>query len=156
MFRAGLLANGLHQENGPSERLRTYGLRATQPRIAVLAFFDASHGRRKSHGPFTVDEVHQALKGTGADLVTVYRCLELFEKQGLIKKCHFGDGVVRYEAQHEDHHHHHVICTQCRSSLPLPDCELPTAFERKVKSLGYTQIHHALEFFGVCAECRAS
>lgn len=148
-----LLANGLHLKNqDPASLLKKAGLRSTRSRVALLRFF-ASDTRHQ--GPFTVEQVHQAIKKTGTDLVTVYRGLETFEKHRLIKKCHFGDGFARYEANDDSHHHHHVVCTRCRSTRALSECDLLEQLEKRIKALGYEQVSHSLEFFGVCQGCRS-
>ncbi len=125
----------------------------TGPREAVLRFLT------REHGPFSVDEIFQGakkgtVKRTGLDVVTVYRCLATFEKLRLVRRCDFGDGIARYEFQAgEDHHHHHVTCSRCRETRTLATCRLPK-LERQVTSLGYADVTHSLEFFGLCAKCR--
>ena len=44
------------------------------------------------------------------DLVTIYRNLDLFAKDGMVKKYSFGDEAL-YEYQ--NHPHHHAVCTVC-------------------------------------------
>jgi Fur family ferric uptake transcriptional regulator len=105
------------------------------------------------HGPFSIEEIHRALKRQELDLVTIYRCMQAFEKAALVRRCDFGDGIARFEFQEEGgHHHHHVICKECKKTESLDDCQLPK-LESKVKRLGYTNIQHSLEFFGVCKDC---
>lgn len=128
--------------------LQNAGLRRTKPREAILGFLI------KKHGPYSIEEIFQGLKSRDLDLVTVYRCLAAFEQIGLVRRCDFGDGVARYEFQSDPHHHHHhVICTDCRRTESLDTCELPK-FEAIVQQLGYTNIRHSLEFFGLCRDCQ--
>ncbi len=125
-------------------------LKRTKPREALLAVL--AH----KHGPFSIEEIQaNASKDASVlDLVTIYRNMASFEKIGIVRRCDFGDGVARYELQlDEKHHHHHVICTRCRKTESLEVCKLPK-FEGLVRSLGYTNITHALEFFGICKVCR--
>lgn len=128
--------------------LRNAGLRRTRPREFVLTFLAVEHG------PFTNEEIFRATRGSGLDLTTVYRCLSTFEAAGLVRRCDFGDGIARYEYQADaGRHHHHVICVRCRRTENLESCRLPR-FEARVRKLGYTEIRHSLEFFGVCRDCR--
>lgn len=48
------------------------------------------------------------------DLATIYRNLDLFSKEGLIKKMQFND-EARYEYQKRPHHH--AICTVCDRTI---------------------------------------
>jgi len=106
----------------------------------------------EEHGPFSIEEIHRGLKRQEMDLVTIYRCMQAFEKADVARRCDFGDGIARFEFQGEDGHHHHVICKECKKTDNLGDCELP-ALEIKAKRLGYSKIKHTLEFFGVCKDC---
>ncbi|MFZ4695211.1 MAG: Fur family transcriptional regulator [Verrucomicrobiia bacterium] len=123
-------------------------LRVTKPRRAILALLASKHG------PFTMEEVHRRLPGHACDLVTVYRSLAAMERKGLVRACHFGDGAVRYElGGASGHHHHHVICRKCRRVETLHVC-LVDALDRMVRERGYSNVDHALEFFGTCPRCQ--
>ncbi len=123
------------------------GLKKTQGRQLLLEFLV------EEHGPFTVDEIFSGLKKHAIDRVTLYRCLTAFEEIGLVRRCEFGDGTSRYELQLDpEHHHHHIICKVCRKSESLEHCELPS-FDKQARRLGFSQVTHSLELFGVCADC---
>jgi Fur family ferric uptake transcriptional regulator len=107
----------------------------------------------EKHGPFSIEEIHRALKRQELDLVTIYRSMQAFEEALLVRRCDFGDGIARFEFQEEGgHHHHHVICKKCKKAENLEHCELPK-LENRVKRLGYSKIQHSLEFFGICKDC---
>lgn len=132
------------------EDLRKANLRVTEPRIAIL------EALLEKHGPFTVEEIHKRVTQKVCDLATIYRTLTSLEKTKLIKRCEFGDGTARYELSfREDHHHHHVICKICKRVDVLDDCELKE-IDRFAKKIGFTEITHSLEFFGVCPSCKSS
>ncbi len=130
--------------------LRAGGLKVTRARLAILDVL------AKEHGPFTTEEVFSRLSNTQAkgacDVVTIYRCLAKFESLGLISQCDFGDGSVRYELRAGDHHHHHIICRKCRRVESLPNCPVE---DRAIKlpKMGFKEVSHRLEFFGVCPSC---
>ena len=126
------------------------GLRRTKPREALLSYLI------REHGPFTIEEIFRGIKKRDLDVVTVYRGVLAFEKIGLVRRCDFGDGVARYEFQSDPrHHHHHVICKSCRKMESLESCRLPD-LEVQAKDLGYSELTHSLEFFGICKECKLS
>jgi Fur family ferric uptake transcriptional regulator len=147
----GTSAHGWHELELASalEAIERAGLRRTQPRIAILKALIAEHG------PFSVDELREFTLLDGIDRVTVYRVLTAFEELGLVRRCEFGDGTSRYEFAGGGHHHHHVICKKCRKTENVDEC-IPEAIIQRVRKLGYDDVSHTLEFFGVCKTCRAA
>jgi len=134
--------------SGSGDALQSAGLKRTLPRQAVLQYL------QENHGPFSAKDIHEALRRKELDSVTVYRCLSAFEGVGLVRRCDFGDGIARFEFQHEgDHHHHHVICLRCRKVETLETCELTRQLEASVTALGYSKVRHVLEFTGICRGC---
>lgn len=61
------------------------------------------------------------------DLATVYRNLEYFTKEKVIKKLQLGSQESRFEYQHEPHHH--AICSECERVIHF------TAPDEKIKKL---------------------
>jgi Fur family ferric uptake transcriptional regulator len=131
------------------DTLRGRGQRLTKPRRAILEVLT------REHGPFTTEELHARLEGGLCDLVTVYRCLAALEEVGLARRCDFGDGSYRYEFDSGEHHHHHVICRHCRSVKTLDLC-VADSLERMVRQMGYADVNHTLEIFGVCPKCQGA
>ena len=128
------------------QALRDHHARVTAPRRAILKVL--TH----EHGPFTVEEVHQRMKGV-SDVVTVYRSLAAMEEIRLVRRCDFGDGSYRYEFNTGEHHHHHIICRDCRSVKTLDFC-VADGLERMARQFGYANVSHALEIFGICEKCQ--
>jgi len=131
------------------ERLRDAGQRVTGARRSILRMLI------DEHGPFAAEEVHRRLPEGECDLVTVYRTLTAMEELGLARRCDFGDGTYRYEFNHTGHHHHHVVCRVCRKVQVIDVCVVD-ALERIARQMGYADVTHTLELFGVCPECQAS
>lgn len=135
---------------GAMDELTRHGLRHTRSRVALLEALIAEHG------PFSVDELLKLPSLKGLDRVTVYRCMSAFEAAGLVSRCEFGDGSSRYEFVAGGHHHHHVVCKRCRRTESLPesvDACVPKALLSRVVDLGFAEVSHTLEFFGVCRDC---
>lgn len=53
--------------------------------------------------------IHAALPHI--NLVTIYRNLEYFTTEKVVKKLNLGEAEAQYEIQHEPHHH--AICDEC-------------------------------------------
>lgn len=139
------------QVNQAARRLRSARLKVTRPRLAVLQIL------MRDHGPFTVEELFGRIPKATCDLVTLYRSLPALEKAGMVRRCDFGDGSLRYEYQGEGaDHHHHVICRRCREVRALEeslDESLILAIEMSLSRQGYRDVSHSLEFFALCARC---
>lgn len=128
--------------------LKDAGLKSTKPRSALLG------AMTRFHAPFSTEELFRAVKASDLDLVTVYRSLATFSDLGIVSRVDLGDGVVRYELRSPDgSHHHHFVCQECQKVEPLDSCEIK-AQENRLRELGYSQLSHRLEFFGICPDCR--
>jgi Fe2+ or Zn2+ uptake regulation protein len=130
-------------------RLRRHDRRVTAPRQAILAVL-----RQRRH-PLTARDIHHALGEGGGDLATVYRCLHLLEKMGMVKRFDFGDGA-RFELLEEgdDGHHHHLVCTRCAEVVELEECFPDEVQARIARRSGFKAVTHRLEFFGICPQCQ--
>jgi Fur family transcriptional regulator, ferric uptake regulator len=79
----------------------------------------------KKHGSVSAAEIHAALPDI--DLVTIYRNLDLFVREKIIKQVNLGGGEAQYEYQEEPHHH--AICTTCERVIHF------TAPDARIKKL---------------------
>jgi Fur family ferric uptake transcriptional regulator len=100
--------------------LRGAGLRATQPRVAVLRELVGARS------PLSHAEVAEALSADGFDRATVYRNLMDLTEAGLARRADIGDHVWRFELMrpseaHEDEAHPHFICGECGAVSCLPE-----------------------------------
>lgn len=132
-------------------RLKSAGLRITQPRIAIL---EALINRSL---PASIEQLHadlQAASASSCDLVTVYRCLAAFEELGLVRRCFFHNGTSLYQLNLTDTPTYHVVDKATNEVVPLdPELalELQEALHRiqdKLADRGFTQVSHMVEFFG--------
>lgn len=128
------------------QSLRDHHARVTDARREILELL--TH----EHGPFTAEEIHSRIP-EGTDVVTVYRSLATLEEFNLVRRCDFGDGAYRYEFNTGEHHHHHIICRLCRSVTTIDIC-VADSLERLARDLGYANVTHTLEIFGVCKDCQ--
>jgi Fur family transcriptional regulator, ferric uptake regulator len=128
-------------------RLKSAGLRITQPRVAIIEALI----RRDS--PVSIEQLHQDLASDACDLVTVYRCLAVFEQLGLVRRCFFHNGTGLYEINLNDSHHHHIVCRTC-GKVERIDASFTEGTERILHERGYGQVTKLVEFFGVCPDCQ--
>jgi Fur family ferric uptake transcriptional regulator len=132
--------------------LRSAGLKATPIRLAMMDLFS------RQHALLSVEEVHLGLNKSGANLVTIYRSVKSFEEAGILISTELGDGVVRYEfrpglSELNAHHHHHVVCRVCKKIESFESCQIERS-PTEVRALGYTDLDHRLDFFGICPTCQ--
>jgi Fur family ferric uptake transcriptional regulator len=138
--------------NQAIDRLRSAGLRVTQPRIAILEVL-IQFGQ-----PASIEQIHEVLKRSACDLVTVYRCLSAFEGLGLVRRSFLPSGTSLYEINLGDTSRYHVICKESHRVEvidPETTAELRAAIagiEEKLAAKGYTHLSHVVEFFGVAAK----
>jgi Fe2+ or Zn2+ uptake regulation protein len=92
---------------GLTRRLREHGLRATAPRVEVLAALEDLGGHRSA------DEVRNRLAAGGRRLPrsSVYNVLTSLAEAGLALTADAGPGPVLYEAGRA--WHHHFVCRSC-------------------------------------------
>jgi Fe2+ or Zn2+ uptake regulation protein len=81
--------------------------RLTKKRQAIL---DTLKERKSA---LSAAEVHTLLPDM--DLATIYRNLEYFTNEKIIKKLQLGTQEARFEYQHEPHHH--AVCGQCEQVI---------------------------------------
>lgn len=128
-------------------RLREAGLRITQPRIAII---NALIARSQ---PVSIEQIHADLNTRSCDLVTVYRCLSAFEEIGLVRRSFFHNGTSLYQLGDRKDAVYHVVSKDTQEIRDLDaatSAELAAAIqkvEEQLKSEGYENVTHVLEFF---------
>jgi Fur family ferric uptake transcriptional regulator len=130
-------------------RLKSAGLRITQPRIAILA------GLSKCEKPTSIEQLHNELSDGTCDLVTVYRCMAAFEEIGLVRRAFFHNGTALYEINLGQPTRYHVVC---KTTDRVEELDAETSLElsrtlgeieAKLRGRGYIDVGHIVEFFGV-------
>jgi Fur family ferric uptake transcriptional regulator len=124
--------------------------RITRQGQAVLSVVDRSDSFRSAQ------DIHAQLRADGetVGLTTVYRHLSLLTEEGQLDALQTAEGELVYRRCTSGTHHHHVVCRQCGrgSEVELPDLERWA--ESTAADLGYTEVTHTVEIFGVCGDCR--
>ena len=126
------------------DRLRSLQVRLTGPRRAVLSLLE------KERLPLSAKEVWKKIPAPKSDLVSVYRILERFSKEGIVSQVQLGDQTARFELLRG--HHHHVRCTGCGKVAEVDLCIKD--IEKKVqRQSGFRIAFHDLQLTGFCARC---
>jgi Fur family transcriptional regulator, ferric uptake regulator len=130
----------------------TRASRITRQGQAVLSVVDGSENFRSAQ------DIHAELRAAGetVGLTTVYRHLALLTDDGQLDSLQTADGELVYRRCRSKEHHHHVVCRQCGrgAEVELPDLEQWA--ESTARDLGYTDVTHTVEVFGLCATCRGA
>jgi Fur family peroxide stress response transcriptional regulator len=88
-------------------------------------------------------------------LGTVYRNLQVLEREGRIRSLGFLGRATRYDADLSDHYH--FVCGGCGAIF---DMEKPEDGDARVGELlrerEFTVTGHRLEFRGLCPDCRSA
>ena len=133
-------------------KLKSAGLRITQPRLAILA---ALANRAQ---PTSIEQLHEDVGTTNCDLVTVYRCMAAFEDIGLVRRAFFHNGTALYEMNLGQPARYHVVC---KSTNRVDEIDAATADElrrtieavqEKLRARGYGEVGHIVEFFAVAPQ----
>lgn len=133
-------------------RLRSAGLRITQPRVAILQVLLA----RSS--PASIEQIHGALSSASCDLVTVYRCLAAFQKAGLVRLCYFHNGTSLYEIAMNRETAFHIVSRESNGSTPLPADltsqlrEVLRKIEASLQARGFRDVSSVVNFVASTAK----
>lgn len=134
------------------KELRENGFRLTNIRKKLVDIFT------NAKMPLSVQELTAKLEKSGitANKTTIYREIYFLQEQNIVAEIDFGDRRKRYESAHAEHHHH-LVCLKCSSiqDITLSD-HLKKEEQRIARQNNFKIIHHSLEFFGLCKQCRAS
>jgi Fe2+ or Zn2+ uptake regulation protein len=134
----------------PEVRLRTAGLRVTQPRLALLS---AVH--ENPHAD--TDDLIQAVRVRVPEVShqTVYDGLRALTTAGLLRRLQPAGSVARYEARVDDNHHH-LVCRDCGTIADV-DCAVGlapclTAADDHGFEIGAAEVI----YWGRCPDCIGS
>ncbi len=123
-------------------------MKNTKQRTAVMRIL------KQSSDPVSADDVFAALKDEYPSLAlsTVYRNLERFADESMVKKDVWSDGIVRYSLA-DKHHGHYLICTQCSAKIKIDECPISRIEQGIEKDTGFEIEGHTLTIYGKCPKC---
>ena len=109
--------------------LRKSGLRYTPQRQAVW------------------DELGSSADHRDVSRATIYRTIEIFVKNNLVRKMELGNGRALYEPRIKNEHHDHIICLETGKITEFFNAELEQLQDKIVKEHGYKLIRHVHQLF---------
>ncbi len=130
--------------------LRSKKLKLTGERMAILnaVFLQKNH--------FDAEALHVDLRNKGGNIsrATVYRTLDLLVQCGLVRKNSLGSSHANYEATQDNEHHDHLICLGCNKVIEFFRPDLETLQDKICTEKAFRPMHHSLQIFGLCADCK--
>lgn len=126
------------------------GVRATRQRAAIADALGAGEDF------VSAQELHDHLKARGESigLTTVYRNLQALSQAGEIDVLWDGSGETRYR-HCSSGHHHHLVCRSCGTTVEVQAEPVERWAATVAAEHGYSDIHHTVEVFGLCGDCRS-
>ena len=132
------------------EKLTSDGYRITSPRKWVHQILS------ETVVPLSPLQIHEEAKNRQVDLgmVSVYRALELFLENGLVRKVLLPGDCHGYTLASPGHTHA-LVCRLCQRSIEFEGEENLEEFIRLVeKNTGFLIEDHLLQLDGICPDCR--
>jgi Fur family transcriptional regulator, ferric uptake regulator len=129
-----------------STDLKKAGLKATLPRLKILAILEESQVRHMS-----AEDVYKTLleQGEEVGLATVYRVLTQFEAAGLVIRHNFEGGRSVFELN-QGRHHDHMVCVKCGKVFEFVDPQIEERQRKVAENAGFAMEEHALYLYGMC------
>jgi Fur family ferric uptake transcriptional regulator len=128
-------------------RLKASGLRITQPRVSILQVL------LRHDSPVSIETLHSELARARCDLVTVYRCLAVFEELGIVQRGFYHNGTALFQIAEVGRPAYHVVnrttggVTTLDPALTAEVHSTVKALENRLKERGYTDLTHIVQFF---------
>jgi Fur family ferric uptake transcriptional regulator len=134
-----------------ADRLAAAGERVTRQRLLVADAL-ASHGLQ-----ITAQDLYERLRRRQPRIgrATVFRTLEALVTAGVARRLEQDGHVYGYVACRPEHHHH-LACDRCGRVEEIEEGYITPVAERVAADLGFTIDDARLDFYGLCAECRAA
>ena len=128
---------------------------STKQREAVLSFL------KENNAHISATDIIRHLKeqGYSVSTATVYRTLEKFEAEGLVRKMVIGQGTgacYQFVDRHDCHEHFHLKCIKCGALIHL-SCDFLESLESHIyDDHGFTVSSGRTVIYGTCATCNAT
>ncbi len=136
------------------DKIRAKGLHLTILKEKIIGVFE------KTKEPLSVQELLNALKRhkLSPHKTTLYRELESLVGVSILEELKLHDGLRSYELKHKKtNHHHHFICEECSEVIDFNNSDLEQLIKKvefTFKRKGVAVQNHALNLYGLCAQCQ--
>lgn len=134
-----------------ADRLAAAGERVTRQRLLVADAL-AAHGRQ-----ITAQDLYDRLRRREPKIgrATIFRTLEALVAAGVARRLEQDGHVYGYVACRPEHHHH-LACDRCGRVEEIEEAYITPVADRVAADLGFTIDDARLDFYGLCASCRAA
>lgn len=120
-------------------------MRMTKARKDILKIFN------NNDKPLNAEQLNKILDDD-YDLSTIYRNLNFFEDQTILKSIVFSDKIKYYYTSKG--HYHYVYCTECKNFQRISKC-FEEEFKKYISNeLDFDVESHTLYFEGLCHNCK--
>ena len=121
-------------------------LKSTKSRTEILTLL------KKQKSPITANEIFDKLRNKKITLSTIYRTLETFSKNGILKKEIPQSGTAVYFLAPEEHCHI-LECKKCHNTIKLAYCPYDKANVKIKKDTNFQVDEENVVIYGLCKEC---
>lgn len=131
--------------------LKRKNMKVTQSRLDLIDLI-ADYGRH-----FEVEELVNWIANRTDRSVsrsTIYRTIKLLQEFGVIKEVIKLSNRTIYEFVVGKSHHDHLVCVECGKIIEFVNEDIEKLQDEVCEEYDFQPIHHRLEIFGVCSECR--
>lgn len=137
-------------DTSTADRLAAAGERVTRQRLLVADAL-AAQGRQIS-----AQDLYDRLRRREPRIgrATVFRTLEALVGAGVARRLEQDGHVYGYVACRPEHHHH-LACNRCGRVEEIGEQYIAPVADRVASDLGFTIDDARLDFYGLCAACRA-
>jgi Fur family transcriptional regulator, ferric uptake regulator len=134
-----------------ADRLAAAGERVTRQRLLVADAL-AAVGRQIS-----AQDLYDRLRRRDPRIgrATVFRTLEALVAAGVARRLEQDGHVYGYVACRPEHHHH-LACDRCGRVEEIGEHYITPVADRVAAELGFTIDDARMDFYGLCADCRAT
>ncbi|WP_299239247.1 transcriptional repressor [Sulfurihydrogenibium sp.] len=126
------------------------GFKTTKQRKAILEVLE------ECKTPVHAEDIYLKLKEKGIDisLSTIYRNLDMLQKQGLVVKAYMiGEDKARFGLSSKKNY---LICQKCKKIVIIDNCPFEKFKEELIEVHGFDILDHSIEVYGICPECKKS
>lgn len=132
------------------KKLNSKGIRVTAMRLAVIETIQKT---KKALSPLQIFDLTRK-DHPHLGLVTVYRTIEILEKEGLIEHLHHFENCQAVIPRGEGHQHV-LVCKKCGNVVHFDGIDLSTLLQTINKETGFQVQEHWMQLSGVCPNCKS-
>jgi len=143
-----------HYKQYALKSLKEAGFKITKQREMIVNLLAKT---AKALSPYDMRDTLKKQK-INADVVTIYRILETFEKLSLVHKVLALNGYIRCNTEEigkdRTFCHHYLLCKNCHKVDEVEGEDLSKLEQKIEKGKKFLIDSHYLEFTGLCKECQ--